>query len=280
MKNIRTAVIPVAGYGTRRLPITKAIEKCMLPVGNRPVVDYVVADCAAAGIEHIIFVVGENATQLQTYYGHNRNLEKYLLKQGKTLELELVKGTDRGMAISYVVQPDEGPYGTAVPVQLAASHVVGEEAFAVLMGDAFVYRTDGGSELVDTVKAYQTNDTPHLMLCAEVSQEEAGHYGVVEVDESNHLKDFLEKPSTDQIPTSALVNINQIIFDESILEHLENYMSDEPPKENKGEYYLTDVLQRAVDNGKGVQVKSINGEYLDAGNVDAWLKANNTLISD
>lgn len=73
---ITTAIIPVAGWGSRRLPITKAIEKCMLPIGNRPLVDYVVQDCIAAGITDIIFVVSEGSEQLQRYYGHNQALEQ------------------------------------------------------------------------------------------------------------------------------------------------------------------------------------------------------------
>ncbi len=273
-KNIRTAVIPVAGYGTRRLPITKAIEKCMLPIGNRPVVDYVVAECAAAGIQHIIFVVSESATQLQTYYGHNRNLEKYLQEQGKDLELELVKGTDRGLAISYVVQPEDGSYGTAVPLQLAAPHLTGEEAFVVLMGDAFVHRTDGISELAEAIKTYQAGDAAHLMLCTEISKKEASHYGVVQIDKHGRLQNYLEKPSLQDVPSPALINLNQIVFDSSILEHLETYMAEEPPEANQGEYYLTDVLTRAKAAGQTIQVKAIAGEYLDAGNTNSWLKAN------
>lgn len=278
MKTIRTAVIPVAGYGTRRLPITKAIEKCMLPIGDRPVVDYVVADCAAAGIEHIIFVVSETAVQLQTYYGHNRNLEKYLLKQGKERELELVKSTSRGMAISYVTQPENGPYGTAVPIQLVTSHLMGQEAFVVLMGDAFVHRADGGSELTEAVTAYQSAHTPHLLLCSEVSKEDAQHYGLVQVNKDNQLKAFIEKPTTDNIPSPALVNLNQFICSTSILEYLETYMAGQPPAANKGEYYITDVLQQAAAAGQAVTVKTIQGEYLDAGNTAAWLKANNQIV--
>jgi UTP--glucose-1-phosphate uridylyltransferase len=280
MKTIRTAVIPVAGYGTRRLPITKAIEKCMLPIGDRPVVDYVVADCAAAGIEHVIFVVSETAVQLQTYYGHNRNLEKYLLEQGKISELELIKGTSRGMAISYVTQSENGPYGTAVPIQLVASHLMGEEAFVVLMGDAFVYRPDNSSELADAVKVYKSEASAHLMLCAEVPKEEAQHYGLVETNEKNQLTHFLEKPSPENIPSPALANLNQLICDVSILEQLEAYMASQPPQQNKGEYYLTDVLQKAAETGQDVAVRSIQGEYLDAGNTDSWLKANNRILNE
>jgi UTP-glucose-1-phosphate uridylyltransferase len=156
---------------------------------------------------------------------------------------------------------------------------MGEEAFVVLMGDAFVNRADGSSELADAVKAYQSSDAPHLMLCAEVPKDEARHYGLVRANKKDQLEQFLEKPSLDQIPSPALANLNQIIFDVSILEHLEMYMAEQPPKANAGEYFLTDVIQRAAAAGQAVQVKSIQGEYLDAGNTSSWLKANNRVLS-
>lgn len=273
-KHVKTAIIPVAGYGTRRLPITKAIEKCMLPIGNRPVVDYVVAECAAAGLEHIIFVVGENAAQLQTYYGHNRGLEEHLTAKGKTKELEMIRGTARGINISYIIQPADGPYGTAVPVQLAASHLVGEEAFAMMAGDAFVYASGGKPVLAEAVKAYEPDRSDHVMFCTEVPKKEASHYGVVRADSDGKLESLLEKPSQAEISDPALINVNCFIFNRSIFEHLESYMGMEPPKQNKGEHYLTDVLKLARDSGQMVKTQVVQGEYLDAGNVASWLKAN------
>src|SRR5687767_1023195 len=99
---IKKAIIPVAGYGTRRLPITKAVEKCMLPVGNRPIVDYVVEDCLKAGITDIIFVVSEQFEQLQNYYGNNELLEEYLKGKGKTAQLQEVRELARKAKFHYV----------------------------------------------------------------------------------------------------------------------------------------------------------------------------------
>src|SRR5689334_11009751 len=103
------AIIPVAGYGTRCLPITKAIEKCMLPVGNRPIIDYVVEDCLCAGIEEIIFVVGENFEQLKRYYGHNTLLEDYLKDRNKSTELGKVQAVGGGARFRYVIQDQYQP---------------------------------------------------------------------------------------------------------------------------------------------------------------------------
>src|SRR5690606_14322531 len=118
-KQITRAIIPVAGWGTRRLPITKTIEKCMLPIGNRPLVDYVVQDCLKAGITEIIFIVSEDSTQLQSYYGDNLALNDYLTRGGKTDKLPLV-APPQGVTLRYVTQPSGSKYGTAVPVALAA----------------------------------------------------------------------------------------------------------------------------------------------------------------
>ncbi|MGH7196283.1 MAG: sugar phosphate nucleotidyltransferase [Candidatus Saccharimonadales bacterium] len=125
--NISKAFIPMAGYGTRRLPVTKALEKCMLPIGNRPIVDYVVGDCLKAGVTDIIFVVGEQFNQLQTYYGRNMLLEEYLKDKGKTKELEEIIDLSEKATFHYVVQDQHQPYGTAVPVALCADLVNDDE---------------------------------------------------------------------------------------------------------------------------------------------------------
>lgn len=114
-----TAVIAVAGWGARWLPLTKAIEKCMLPVGNRPVVDWVVADCVKAGITKIIFVVAPEQTQIRQFYSHNAALNTYLNAKGKHDALELVNQPQyAGVTFEFVVQPQNSKYGTAVPIAL------------------------------------------------------------------------------------------------------------------------------------------------------------------
>src|SRR5690349_6993818 len=143
---ISKALIPVAGWGTRRLPITKAIEKCMLPVGNRPIVDYVVQDCVTAGITDIYFVVGEGGLQqLQTYYGKNAVLEAHLKEGGKDALLPLV-AVQEGVNFTYIIQPAD-KYGTAVPVHLMTPYLEEGESVVVLMGDDFLYSSDGSSEV-------------------------------------------------------------------------------------------------------------------------------------
>src|ERR1043166_3800655 len=118
MKAVEQAIIPVAGFGLRRLPVTKAIEKCMLPVDDWPIVDYAVRDCLLAGASEITFVVNEQSTQLRTFYGRNLLLEKYLRARGKLEQLEQISSIGRRAIFHYVVQDQAQPYGTAVPVAL------------------------------------------------------------------------------------------------------------------------------------------------------------------
>ena len=125
MKPITKAIIPVAGWGTRMLPITKTIEKCMLPIGNRPLIDYVVQDCLAAGINEFIFIVSENSSQLEDFYRSNIQLNDYLKRKGKVDLLPLVGPLQAKM--HFVIQPSYGKYGTAVPVALATDYIEDDE---------------------------------------------------------------------------------------------------------------------------------------------------------
>ena len=148
---ITKAIIPVAGWGTRMLPITKAIEKCMLPVGKRPIIDYVVQDCLAAGIREFIFVVSEQSSQLEAYYRSNIHLNDYLRRKGKEDMLPLIAPLKANM--HFVTQPSYGKYGTAVPVALASDYINMGESAVVLMGDDFMYNPDGSSEVARLIAA-------------------------------------------------------------------------------------------------------------------------------
>lgn len=152
---ITKAIIPVAGWGTRMLPITKAIEKCMLPIGTRPVIDFVVQDVIKAGITDIYFVVGEQSSQLQNYYRSNIQLNDYLRRHGKEDKLPLVAPL-KGVSIHFVTQPSTGGYGTSVPVGLVSEFIADDECAAVIMGDQFFYRNDDGSNTADLVRLVES----------------------------------------------------------------------------------------------------------------------------
>ena len=267
------AIIAVAGYGTRRLPITKTIEKCMLPIGNRPVVDYLVEDCVANGITDIIFVVGEQHEQIKNYYsGRNEQLEAYLKAKGKTQELDGILGLARGATFRYVVQDRHQPYGTAVPVALCADLVDNDELVLFLAGDDFIYNPDGRSAITQLLAGLKGSGATSALLGAEIAQEDVGKYGVIELHDGAFVR-IVEKPRSDAAP-SNLINISKYVFDKDVVNHAVTVLQQ--PAAN-GECQITDALNMYVADGKKAIVVRAEGEFFDGGNHEGWLYANNKL---
>lgn len=267
---ITTAIIPVAGWGSRRLPITKAIEKCMLPIGNRPLVDYVVQDCIAAGITDIIFVVSEGSEQLQRYYGHNQALEQYVKERGKTELLQRIQPP--AVNFRYITQPEGGAYGTAVPVALAADYITEGESAVVLMGDDFIYHSDGSSEVARLIA-----DTPAGgcgLLAASVPHQEVSSYGVLAVDEAGNYQKIVEKPVADEAP-SNLINISKYLLTKQVIDSCRQ-LKPSP----RGEYELPDAINNYVATGGQVRVVPAAGQYLDGGTLEGWLHANQVVCAE
>jgi len=274
------AVIPVAGFGTRRLPLTKAIEKCMIPVGNRPIIDYIVQDCIAAGITDIIFVVGESFEQLKQYYEPNLPLEKHLAQKGKTAELQAIQELGQGVRFHYVVQDSYQPYGTSVAVHVARDLIGADEQFAVICGDQFYYHQDGSSELDHLLQRMAAAGTRSAMLGVEVPLEETPNYGIIagSPDSSNadivRYDHIVEKPTTPAEAPSTLNNGSFYVLSADVLPYIAANVEREMP----GEHQITDALNDYAKAGHALHVFTASGEYLDCGTVDGWLAANNRVI--
>lgn len=270
------AIIAVAGYGTRRLPITKAVEKCMLPVGNRPIIDYVVEDCIKAGITEFFFVVGEEFSQLRRYYGHHQLLEDYLQNKGKTRELAEITALQTKARFHYVVQDQYQPYGTTTPVWLCRQFVKPDEKVLVVFGDQFFHREDGQSEVARFIDRAENSGTPSAMLANEVSWDEVHNYGVVVTREENgqELYDHIvEKPAKEDAP-SNLNNASCFLMGRDIFPFLEENMNTE----REGEYMVTDVINAYTAAGSRMAVIRAEGEFLDCGTTSGWLHANQRII--
>ncbi len=270
------AIIPVAGFGTRRLPITKSIEKSMLPILNRPMIDYVVEDCIKAGITDIYIVVSPGATQIRSYYSPKPELETYLQDHGKDALLPLITPPD-DVRFHFIEQgPDaNGRFGTAVPVWLCREFVEADEHVLVLMGDDVIYNADGSSEVRRLVDHLEQTGARGALLGVEISPEEVSHYGVLVTEQQEGYQRFLsvqEKPSVEEAK-SNLINISKYILQADFFGYLDSYMKTEQP----GEYYITDALNTYVAAGNALAVLPARGEYLDSGTVEHWLKANQTV---
>lgn len=278
MQNIvscKKAIIAVAGFGTRRLPVTKAIEKCLIPVGNRPIVDYIVEDCLRAGIDDIIFVVGEQSDQIRTYYGHNDMLEAYLAYHKKSEALKEIRSLATKARFRFVIQDRHQPYGTSIPVWLSKD-LVGTEPFLFLYGDNIYYNADGSSAIVDFLaKAHMINATT-AMMGVEVAPELVSQYGIIDVEQQNGRELFrkiVEKPSPHEAP-SNLNNAGCFLMHSAILPFVEQSIASSPQHER----FITDAVNWFAEAGNEVAVIRSDCEFLDCGTVDGWLYANNRIM--
>lgn len=266
---ITTAIIPVAGYGSRMLPVTKAVEKYMLPILNRPIIDYVVADCIKAGVSDIIFVISEGSVQLKEYYGTNNPLEAYLKNQDKSHLLPAVKAPS-GVAFTYVEQPKDSKYGTAVPVALVADLVASQQQVLVLMGDDFIYNQDGSSEISRLIKSVRTSQEAGL-IGVPIPQKDVAKYGVIQANKKGIFESIVEKPNPKKAP-SNLINVSKYILPADLIRSIAGFVKNE---DLKGEYLITEPINKWVQAGGIMRVHRARGKYLDGGNPKSWLEANN-----
>ena len=270
--SITKAIIPVAGWGTRMLPITKAIEKCMLPIGTRPVIDFVVQDVIKAGIKDIYFVVGEQSSQLQSYYRSNIPLNDYLKRHGKEDKLPLIAPL-RDVAIHFITQPSTGGYGTSVPVGIASEFIEEDESAVVIMGDQFFYRTDDGSNTADLIELVESRGLSAGLFGNPLPEELIPKFGIIEKDSEDNFVRIVEKPTIEEAP-SNLNNSSFYIFDKEIFELARTL----PVNSTRGEYEVTDAINAYVAEGKKIAVGTVAGEYMECGSVDGWLRANNVVV--
>jgi len=272
--NVTKAVIPVAGWGTRMLPITKSIEKCMLPIGTRPVIDYVIQDVVKAGITDIYFVVGEQSSQLQSYYRTNILLNDYLRRHDKADKLPLVAPL-KGVSIHFVTQPSTGGYGTSIPVGLTSEFIDDGESALVIMGDQFMYRTDGGSNTAELVQLANDAGVGAALYGVPVPDEDVSKYGIIDKDSNDHFVRIVEKPAREDAP-SNLNNASFYLFPKRIFELAKTL----PVNPARGEYEITDAINAYVSEGGHLVVGEAKGQYLDSGSLEGWLHANQVVCAD
>lgn len=273
MHTVKKAIIPVAGWGARWLPITKTIEKCMLPIGNRPIIDYVVQDCIAAGITEIIFVVGETSTQLENYYRSNIKLNDYLKRTNNHDKLSLVAPL-KGITFHYVVQPSYGKYGTAIPVALAAEYVATDESVVVIMGDDMFYGSE--SEVKHLIEQTPEGQSGILGAVLAADDKYSGMYGSIEVDEYDNLIRVREHP--DVVPQPFIKNVSTYLLNPTFLSAVRRYA--ESPSASTGEYYIFTPFEELLASGETMKLVRAEGMYLDGGSVQGWLHANRVVLGD
>ncbi|MBQ3294398.1 hypothetical protein IJG98_01550 [Candidatus Saccharibacteria bacterium] len=275
---ITKAIIPVAGWGTRRLPITKIIEKSMLPVGNRPLVDYSVQELIKAGVKDIYMVISNvEPCQVREFYKDNLALNQYLETRGKMDRLALAKTLPDGVRIHYTSQDPSAKYGTAVPVAMVAEEYNINEPVFVFFGDDFIWNPGGESAAESLLKSVQSDDESAI-LGVEVPREDVVKYGMIDVKDGKLTK-IVEKPALEAV-TSNLVHVSKYIMSPKLIQEMVEYVNthDFGPKDQ--EYMATDPLATFVEKGGIVRVAPTTGEYLDGGSIEGWVHANNVVCGN
>lgn len=275
MQKITKAIIPVAGWGTRRLPITKVIEKSMLPVGNRPLVDYSVQELIEAGVTDIYMVVSNTEPcQVREFYSDNIVLNDYLISRGKADRVALTKTLPEHVKIHYIAQDANSKYGTAVPVAMAAEEYNLNEPVIVYMGDDFIWNPEGESAATSLINSLQS-ETDSAILGVEIPKEKVDKYGVLEVQDGK-LTNVVEKPSVEEAP-SNLINVSKYILSADLLQKIVAYVNEYDFGPTDQEYMITDPIYDYIKQGQTMRVASTSGQYLDGGSVEGWVHANNVV---
>ena len=278
IKSVTKAVIPAAGLGTRFLPATKATPKEMLPVVDRPAIQYVVEEAIRAGLNDVLMITGRNKRALEDHFDRVPVLEQQLAEQGKDALLASVVATNEmGGDLHYVRQGDPKGLGHAV---LRAKRHVGDEAFAVLLGDDLI---DEKEDLLARMVEVQERTGGSVVALMEVPREAISAYGAAAIEavegEDGFVKitGLVEKPAADEAPSNYAV-IGRYVLSPKVFEVLENTAPG-----RGGEIQLTDALQTLAQGegeGEGVYGVVFSGRRFDTGDKLSYLKANVILAAE
>jgi UTP--glucose-1-phosphate uridylyltransferase len=267
--NVRKAVIPAAGYGTRFLPATKSQPKEMLTVVDIPVIQYVVEEAVASGITDILMIVSRGKRAVEDHFDRCLELEDELEEKNKLAELEIVRRVSNLANIHFIRQKEMRGLGDAISL---ARHHIGNEPFAVLLGDTLL-RT--GNDTPVTKQLLDVYDRYHETVVAleEVPMERVSRYGVINgtpvTDDVMLIRDLVEKPKPEEAP-SNLVIASRYVLTPEVFSHLDNVK----PGKN-GEIQITDAL-RAQAAQRAMYGLKFCGKRFDAGNKIDFLKTNIT----
>ena len=261
---VRKAIIPAAGLGTRFLPATKAQPKEMLPIVDKPTIQYIIEEAVASGIEEILIITGRNKKSIEDHFDRSVELEMELEKAGKEEMFEMIKKISDMADIHYIRQKEPRGLGHAI---YCAKSFVGDEPFAVMLGDDVVdSKVPCLKQLMDCFNEYQTT----ILGVQEVNANDVNKYGLVDgiyiEDRVYKVKELVEKPSLEEAPSNVAI-LGRYIITPQIFEILEN---TKPGKGN--EIQLTDALQTLISN-EAMYAYIFEGKRYDVGDKLGFLEA-------
>lgn len=266
MQKIRKAVIPAAGFGTRFLPATKAMPKEMLPIVDKPAIQYIVEEILASGIQEILIISGHAKRAIEDHFDSSPELEQHLMESGKLKELEEIRKIS-DIKVHYVRQPYMRGLGDAI---LCAREFVDGEPFGVILGDDIVYTGNGEPALKQLMdRYYETGST--VVGCQVVPEEKVSAYGIIQGERTENpdlvkVVDMIEKPSIKEAP-SRFAALGRYVITPEVFDILEQ---TKPGK--GGEIQLTDALRVMAQCGN-VYAYNFTGKRYDTGNKLGYLKA-------
>ncbi len=279
MKKITHAVIPVAGFGTRMLPLSKAVPKELLPLGNRPAIHYVVEEAIAAGIKHIVLVGHSQKSAIENYFDINAELDNQLRQKGKDELADSLNWLPDDVSVSMIRQGKALGLGHAV---LAARPIIGDNDFAVLLPDVVLdpfntdLQRDNLAFMIDTFA-----DQGHSQILVEqVADSDVHKYGIAKLSDESDIESkeeantnqsfrvagFVEKPKLSEAP-SRLAVVGRYVFSNNIFDYLANTTASVG-----GEIQLTDAIDALISE-YGVDVATMRGVSYDAGDMRSYMQA-------
>jgi len=270
-KKVTKAVIAVAGYGTRFLPATKNQPKEMLPIIDRPIVQYLVEECVKSGIENIILVTRFGQSIIENHFDSNPELEQQLRANGKSKLLKKVQDVSRMANIVYVRQRKHLPYGNGTPLVAVRDLIEKGEHFVYMFGDDLVKaKVPAVKQMLMT---WKNNKNAVILGAQEVAPEEVVRYGIVKLKKGskNEVESVVEKPSVDKAP-SNLAQFGRFILNRQVIDILWDMMQkNKLGKDN--ELWLTDAIHTYAKKNKKVLVSPIDGKWVTTGDPLRYLQA-------
>lgn len=265
MSRIKKAILPVAGYGTRFLPATKSQPKEMLPVVDKPAIQYLVEEAVASGIEEIIFVTGRGKHVIEDHFDVSYELEDTLVEKNKHDLLKTVRNISTLAKFTYVRQPMPLGDGHAI---LQAYHIIGNEPVLVMFGDClYDSRIPAAKQLIETYEKYGDS----VIGLSRVPKQEVTKFGVIDgvmLDKKNiEIKKIVEKPSVEKAP-SNLVAVGKYIITPEVFKTLSKMR-----RGKSGEIRLADAFDNMLSKNRPIYGRIIDGEWLDTGDKFNFVKA-------
>ena len=264
MHKIRKAVFPVAGFGTRFLPATKAMPKELLPIVDKPLIQYAADEAITAGIDTLIFVTGRNKRAIEDHFDANNELEAILRAKGEDAQANMVRNIiPSGVECIFVRQPEQLGLGHAI---LCAERIVGGDPFSVLLADDFLTDYDPGVT-ADLVRAFLASGKSQLSVM-EIEGPDISKYGVVVPNGSGDgISGLIEKPLASEAP-SNLAAIGRYVLTPDIFKTLRGLTAG-----SNGEIQLADAINIHASRDS-FEIVRLNGRRFDCGSVDGFMSAN------